>query len=125
SSDRRTGRLRIAGHGHWLRIECRMPRADGNPYLAFAGTRAAGLDGIERKTEPPPAFEGDIYQARELPHVPHSLNEAIAALETSTFARETFGDDVIEHYLHFFRTEQRKFDSTVTDWERRRYVEMG
>ncbi len=102
-----------------------MPGADANPYLAFAATLAAGLDGIEKKTEPPPAFEGDIYQARELPHVPHSLNEAMAALETSTFARETFGDDVIEHYLHFFRTEQRKFDSTVTDWERRRYFERG
>jgi glutamine synthetase len=125
SWDNRTAGFRIVGHGPSLRIECRMPGADANPYLAFAATLAAGLDGIEKQIEPPPAFEGDIYQARELPHVPHSLNEAIAALEASTFARETFGSDVIEHYLHFFRTEQRKFDSTVTDWERRRYFEMG
>lgn len=125
SHDNRTAGFRIVGHGPSLRIECRAPGADANPYLAFAATLAAGLDGIENKIEPPPAFEGDVYATQELPHVPHSLNESIAALESSTFARATFGDDVIDHYLHFFRTEQRKFDSVVTDWERKRYFEMG
>ena len=126
SYDNRTAGFRIVGKGASLRIECRAPGADANPYLAFAATLAAGLDGIEKKTEPPAAFEGDVYAARDqLPHVPHSLNESIAALEGSAWARETFGADVIAHYLHFFRTEQRKFDSVVTDWERRRYFEMG
>jgi len=125
SHDNRTAGFRIVGEGPSLRIECRAPGADANPYLAFAATLAAGLDGIENRIEPPPAFEGDVYAARELPHVPHTLNESIAALESSAFARQAFGDDVIDHYLHFFRTEQRKFDSVVTDWERRRYFEMG
>jgi len=57
--------------------------------------------------------------------VPHSLNESIAALESSAFARQAFGDDVVSHYLHFFKTEQRKFDAAVTDWERRRYFEQA
>ena len=35
-----------------------------------------------------------------------------------------FGEAVIDHYLHFFRTEQRKFDAAVTDWERRRYFDV-
>jgi glutamine synthetase len=125
SYDNRTAGFRIVGHGPSLRIECRTAGADANPYLAFAATLAAGLDGIEKQIEPPPAFEGDVYGARELPQVPHSLPEAIAELEKSTFARETFGDDVITHYLHFFRTEQRKFDAVVTDWERRRYFEQA
>jgi glutamine synthetase len=125
SHDNRTAGFRIVGEGPSLRIECRAPGADANPYLAFAATLAAGLDGIENKIEPPPPFEGDVYAARELPHVPHTLNESIAALESSAFARQAFGDDVIDHYLHFFKTEQRKFDSVVTDWERRRYFEMG
>lgn len=125
SFDNRTAGFRIVGEGPSLRIECRAPGADANAYLAFAATLAAGLDGIEKGTEPPPAFEGDVYGARDLPHVPHSLNESIAALDSSSWARATFGDDVIEHYLHFFRTEQRKFDSVVTDWERRRYFEQG
>lgn len=125
SYDNRTAGFRIVGHGPSLRIECRTAGADANPYLAFAATLAAGLDGIAKKIEPPPPFEGDVYGALELPQVPHSLNEAIRELEQSAFAREALGADVVEHYLHFFRTEQRKFDATVTDWERKRYFEQA
>ncbi|HUR80250.1 MAG TPA: glutamine synthetase family protein [Thermoanaerobaculia bacterium] len=125
SYDNRTAGFRIVGHGSSLRIECRTAGADANPYLAFAATLAAGLDGIEKKIEPPAAFEGDVYGALELPQVPHFLREAIDELDRSAFAREAFGEDVIEHYLHFFRTEQRKFDSVITDWERRRYFEQA
>ncbi len=125
SYDNRTAGFRIVGEGPSLRIECRAAGADANPYLAFAATLAAGLDGIERQIEPPAMFEGDVYAARDLPHVPHSLNESIDALDHGKFARKAFGDDVVEHYLHFFRTEQRKFDAVVTDWERRRYFEQA
>ena len=45
--------------------------------------------------------------------------------ERSQFAREAFGDDVVEHYLHFLKTEQRKFDEVVTSWERERYFERA
>src|ERR1044071_9071655 len=119
SHDTRTAGFRIVGHGPSLRIECRAPGADANVYLAFAAAIASGLDGIEHHIEPPPAFEGDVYAASELPHVPHTLNESIAALAESEWARATFGEDVVEHYLPFFRTEQRKFDVAGTDWERR------
>lgn len=125
SHDNRTAGFRIVGQGASLRIECRAAGADANPYLAFAATLAAGLDGIERKTEPPPIFTGDVYKAVDRPQVPHSLNEAIGELEKSAWARATFGGDVIDHYLHFFRTERRKFDEVVTDWERRRYFERA
>ena len=125
SYDNRTAGFRIVGHGQSLRIECRAAGADANPYLAFAATLAAGLDGIEQRVEPPPTFEGDLYAARDLPQVPHSLKESIHALAESDWARAAFGEDVVDHYLHFFRTEQRKFDAAVTDWERRRYFEMA
>ena len=125
SYDNRTAGFRIVGHGSSLRIECRAAGADANPYLAFAATLAAGLDGVAKKTEPPDAFEGDVYAARDLPHVPHTLRDAITALDESAWAREVFGKDVIEHYLHFFRTEQRKFDEVVTCWERARFFERA
>ncbi|RMF94176.1 MAG: glutamine synthetase [Nitrospinota bacterium] len=125
SYDNRTAGFRIVGHGSSLRLECRAPGADANPYLAFAATLAAGLDGIENRIEPPPAFEGDVYAAQDLPQVPHTLPEAIQELEKSTWARTVFGEAVIDHYLHFFRTEQRKFDAVVTSWERARYFERA
>jgi glutamine synthetase len=125
SYDNRTAAFRIVGHGPSLRIECRAPGADANPYLAFAATLAAGLDGIARRIEPPPLFAGDVYTAQDLPQVPRTLPEALAALTQSPWAHETFGTAVIEHYAHFFRTEQRKFDAVVTNWERARYFERA
>lgn len=123
--DNRTAGFRVLGHGSALRLECRAPGADANPYLAFAVTLAAGLDGIKNQIEPPPMFEGDVYAAQNLPQVPHSLNESILELEKSTWMREVLGEDVVDHYLHFFRTEQRKFDEVVTSWERSRYFERA
>lgn len=124
SYDNRTAGFRVVGKGQSLRIECRVPGADINPYLAYAAALASGLDGIRNEIEPPAMFEGDVYTAANLPQVPKSLPEAIAALEGSAFARQAFGDDVIDHYLHFFKTEWASYQNAVTDWERRRYFEQ-
>ncbi len=70
-------------------------------------------------------FQGDVYAARDLPRVPTTLREAIDEFEHSTLASDAFGADVAEHYLHFLRTEQRKFDEVVTSWERARYFERA
>lgn len=125
SYDNRTAGFRVVGRGPSLRIECRIPGADANPYILYAAALAAGLDGIRNKIEPPDVFQGDIYSAAELPKVPGTLREAIAELERSDMAKEAFGEDVFEHYLHFLRTEQRKFDEVVTCWERSRYFERA
>jgi glutamine synthetase len=123
SPDNRTAGFRVVGSGASLRIECRIPGADVNPYLAFAAAIASGMDGIVQKTEPPPPFIGDVYAAAELPQVPSSLAEAVSLLESSSFARRAFGDEVIDHYVHFFRTEDAAYSRAVTDWERVRYFE--
>jgi glutamine synthetase len=123
SGDNRTAGFRVVGRGSSLRVECRIPGADANPYLAYAALLAAGLDGIERKLDPGPAYAGNVYDAEGLPRVPHALSDAIAAFDASRFARQAFGDEVVEHLLHFARTEQRSFDGYVTDWERRRFFE--
>jgi len=123
SYDNRTCGFRVVGHGEGLRVECRIPGADANPYLAFAATIAAGLHGIEHKLPLPPEFHGDAYTAPDLPRVPSNLTNAIAALEKSQVAREAFGDEVVEHYLHAARLELKTFDGVVTDWELRRNFE--
>jgi glutamine synthetase len=123
SRDNRTAGFRIVGEGEALRIECRLPGADCNPYLAFAASLASGLDGIANRTEPPDHFSGDIYAAQDLPRVPYTLGDATERFGASEFAKRAFGDDVVEHYLHFFRSEQRAYDMAVTDWEIQRYFE--
>ena len=123
SYDNRTAGFRVVGSGESLRIECRVPGADCNPYLAYAAALASGLDGIHNKTEPPDIFTGDIYAARHLPRVPYTLEQATDQFERSAFARDAFGDDVVEHYTHFFRSEIESYQAAVTDWERSRYFE--
>jgi glutamine synthetase len=123
SHDNRTAGFRVVGHDQSLRVECRIPGADCNPYLALAGLAAAGLDGIASQTEPPARFVGDMYAATDLERLPTSLREATDAFAGSAFVDDAFGPDVVEHYTYFFRTEQAAFDSAVTDWERQRYFE--
>ncbi|MCB0531037.1 MAG: glutamine synthetase [Saprospiraceae bacterium] len=123
SYDNRTAGFRVVGKGESLRIECRIPGADCNPYLAFAASLASGLDGIKNKIEPPECFVGDIYAAKHLPRVPHSLEEAIGPFESSDFCKNAFGKNVVEHYTHFFKKENEAYKMAVTDWERQRYFE--
>jgi glutamine synthetase len=123
SYDNRTAGFRVVGDGPGMRIECRIPGADCNPYLASAAALASGLDGIRNKVEPPECFVGDAYAAKNLAHVPRTLAEAAELFAESDFARKAFGKDVVEHYSHFFRTEMAAFNAAVTDWERSRYFE--
>src|SRR5256886_4451735 len=123
SYDNRTAGFRVVGNGQSLRIECRIPGADCNPYLALAASLASGLDGIAARLEPPECFVGDVYAAKNLPHVSATLQESTDRFAASEFAAAAFGADVVEHYTHFYRTEQAAFTRAVTDWERRRYYE--
>ncbi|HEX5613629.1 MAG TPA: glutamine synthetase, partial [Acidimicrobiia bacterium] len=120
SHDNRTCGFRLVGHEQSFRIESRIPGADVNPYLAFAATIAAGLDGIERDLPLPHRLTGNAYTAADVERVPASIVDAIAALESSTFARDAFGDDVHHHFVNTARQEWLAFNRAVTDWERRR-----
>ncbi len=122
--DNRTCGFRIVGHGSAKRVETRIPGGDVNPYLAFAAIIAAGLHGIENELELPPALEGNAYESDEK-RFPAALRHAVAALESGTMARKAFGDQVVDHYLNYARTEQSLYDMVVTDWERSRYFERG
>ena len=123
SPDNRTAGFRIVGEGQSLRIECRVPGADVNPYLAYAAAIAAGLDGLETKIEPPPPLEGDAYKS-DAQSLPASLREAANVFGSSSFARQAFGSEMVDHYVHFWLSESTAFESAVTDWERKRYFEQ-
>ncbi len=122
--DNRTCGFRIVGHGAGMRVESRIPGGDVNPYLAFAATIASGLYGIENGLTLPDALEGNAYVS-DAERFPSTLREAISALENGTMARAALGDDVVEHYLNYARTEQALFDKVVTNWERERLYERG
>ncbi|AXI80636.1 glutamine synthetase family protein [Peterkaempfera bronchialis] len=120
--DNRTCALRVVGHGPSLRVENRVPGGDVNPYLAVAGMIAAGLHGIEHRLEPPEPCTGNAYTA-DCARMPATLREAAELWRGSALAKDTFGEDVMEHYLTMARVEQDAHDTAVTDWERYRSFE--
>ncbi|MFH1003404.1 MAG: type I glutamate--ammonia ligase, partial [Chloroflexota bacterium] len=72
------------------RIEFRSPDPACNPYLAFSVMLTAGLDGIEKKYELPPAVEENVYEMSEAERerrgigtLPGSLAEAVELCEQS------------------------------------------
>jgi glutamine synthetase len=121
-ADNRTCALRVVGHGPSRRIECRLPGADVNPYLALSAMIAAGLHGMDADLALEPPFEGNAYASGK-PRVAGTLRDARDAFAASAVARDAFGADVVEHYLNNARIELEAFDTAVTDWERVRGFE--
>ena len=121
--DNRTCGLRIVGHGEHRRVESRIPGADVNPYLAYAGVIAAGLHGLEHEIDPGPAFDGNAYEATDVARIPSTLVEAVDLFDGSSIARAAFGDDVHHHLLNTARQEWLAYNRAVTDWELRRGFE--
>jgi len=118
SVDNRTAAYRLCGEGSKaIRVECRIPGSDMNPYLAQAAMLAAGIKGIEEKLALPPVFAGDAYEDKTSKHIPQNLRDAKEALHGSAMLRAAMGDDVIDHYTRAAEWEQEEFDRVVTDWE--------
>jgi glutamine synthetase len=101
------------------RIELRSPDPACNPYLALALILAAGLEGIERgyelqpeATEPGPG----------LSPLPRDLREATDVFERSELARRTLGESLCEWLVRNKRREWSDYQSTVSEFERRRFL---
>jgi glutamine synthetase len=96
------------------RVEFRVPDPSCNPYLAFAAMLMAGLDGVRNKIEPPAPLDKDLYdlppeELAEIPQVPGSLDDALAALEADhEFLLEggVFTQDVIDTWLAYKREHE-------------------
>jgi glutamine synthetase len=117
SVDNRTAGFRLCGEGSKaVRVECRVGGSDLNPYLAMAAMLAAGIKGIEDKLDLAPPAAGDAYSGNT-GRIPETLRDAYKTLKQSQFLRDTFGDEVIDHYARAAEVEIEDFDRVVTDYE--------
>ena len=118
SVDNRTAAFRLCGEGtKSIRVECRTPGSDINPYLALAAMLAAGLQGIAEKLELPAPFQGDAYTDDAQQHLPATLRDARAALLESSMLQEAFGAETVAHYARAAEWEIEEFNRVVTDYE--------
>ncbi|HEY3110712.1 MAG TPA: type I glutamate--ammonia ligase [Chloroflexota bacterium] len=96
------------------RIEFRCPDPSANPYLAFAAMVMAGLDGVERKIEPPTPIDRDLYElepeeAAKIKSTPGSLGEVLSALESDhafLLKGDVFTPDLIETWIEYKRDRE-------------------
>ncbi len=115
--------------GNSTRIEFRSPDSACNPYLAYALILAAGLRGIDKGYELPPGAEDDVWsltdqerRAMGIDALPHSLSDAIRAMERSEFVAETLGEHVFDFFLRNKRAEWDAYRRQVTPFELERYL---
>ncbi len=113
------------------RIEYRAPDSACNPYLAFAVILAAGLEGIEQHYELPPEADANLFDlsieelgSKGIAHLPGSLNEALASMESSTLVAETLGDHVFEWFIRNKRAEWGEYKAHVSQFELDRYLPL-
>jgi glutamine synthetase len=91
------------------RIEFRTPDPSCNPYIGFAAMLLAGLDGVEKRIHPGEPLDKDIYalspeELKEVPSVPGSLAEALAALRADhdfLLKGDVFTPDLLDTWIEF------------------------
>ncbi len=118
-----------AARGTATRIELRMPDPSCNPYLALAVMLRSGLDGIEKKVDPGPPINKNIFTMshRERRHLridelPGNLSEALDELEKDDLVRDTLGEHTFDHFLAAKREEWLDYIKHVSPWEVERYL---
>ena len=123
--DNRTVSLRVPGGPALSRhIEHRICGADANPYLAAAAILAGIHRGIREQRDPGAPVEGNGYaQANAL--LPTDWLTTLRALETSTWAREAFGEEFLGVYLAVKRAEYRQFMGEVGEQDWRWYLHQA
>jgi len=104
------------------RLENRIGEPAANPYLYMASQILSGLDGIDRKLDPPLSADTPYETSAEL--LPKSLREAVSALGDDPFFREQLGAAFVDYYVHIKTAEIERFQAEVSDWEQREYFEM-
>lgn len=130
SASNRSALIRIpAARGSATRVELRCPDPSCNPYLEFALCLAAGLDGIEKKMTPPEEVTSNIFEMDEaeraekgIVSLPGSLKEALDEMQKDPLIRETLGDHVYEQYIAGKIKEWDSYRTSVSKWERDRYM---
>jgi glutamine synthetase len=128
----RSSLLRIpAADPKALRVETRNPDSSCNPYLAFTGLLAAGLDGIRKQMKPPPIVNDNIYalssqekKEREIAALPGDLAEALTAFESDKLLCRAFGKSFVNKFLEIKWQEVKEFATTVHHWELEKYVNI-
>jgi glutamine synthetase len=121
--DNRGAMLRVLGGpgDSATRIENRIGEPMANPYLYIASQIHAGLDGLQRGLEPPPATDAPYAEGGAA--LPTSLGSALQALRSSEVMQQGFGEAFVHLYSRIKDSERARHDESDDSqaWQRREY----
>ena len=117
--DNRFSTYRVpAERGAATRIENRLPCASASPYLAAAATLNAALLGVVDGVDCGDPQLGDADAAPNTDrHTPHTLPEALAAIEADTVLAEAMGPELVATYLALRRHEVARWEAAGETWD--------
>ena len=121
----RTHMIRIPDGG---RFEFRLADGAANPYLMPAGLLAAGLDGMEKGTDPGKRLDIDMYaeghKVRGARRLPQNLLDALRALEKDRGLAETLGTETVAAFAKLKRAEWDDYMRHLSEWERTNALDL-
>jgi glutamine synthetase len=130
--DNRISTYRVPSQrGAATRIENRLPCGTASPYLSAAVMLNAALLGVVDGLDCGAAQIGDAdTEPNTDRHTPHTLGEALDAMQADTVLCEAMGADLIAAFNTIRRDELAKFEASgtkwdpesVSDWELERYL---
>ena len=127
SGNNRTHMIRIPDPG---RFELRLMDGSANPYLLQAGIIAAGLFGMNNKSNPGEPLTCNMYtDSKNYPNLaklPNDLEDSLSKLDDNIHLKEAFSEEVINSYIKLKKQEIDEFNKEevfdkkkdITDWEK-------
>ncbi len=112
-------------HGGKLRIEYRAPDPSCNPYLALALIIGAGLEGIDKRIQPPKEVVENVFESEgRMETLPISLKDALEEFEKDGLATEILGDHVAKEFVRLKKEEILSYTTHVSHWELDHYLDV-
>jgi len=112
------------------RAELRSPDPTCNPYLAFAVMIAAGLDGINKKIDPPAAVNENIFGFtndeafnKGVDTLPTSLDHALHFFKKDAVIKDALGEHTYRMFKAAKDSEWMEYKASVSEWELNKYLE--
>jgi glutamine synthetase len=122
--DNRTAAVRVLNETpEATRSELRVCGGDIHVHLAMAAYLAAGLDGIQKGTDPGEQSVGDLDE-QDVERLPDDWGDALDAFDASDWVKQAFGDEFHRNYSTVKRYEYAAFRRTVPESERKTYIEF-
>ena len=96
------------------RFELRLMDGSANPYLLQAGVLAAGIYGLNNKSDPGEPLTCNMYtdykNYPKLSRLPEELDDSLEKLDSNKVLRDAFGEEVINSYIKLKKQELESFN---------------